>query len=334
MTDDSPRSPSAFSEVPDIVHFNSVDIDQARLMLNRFYYPVSMTAPEGAADFRLGVDAIQLGPLTVGELSYAGPVTVRVAELDAYHVSMPMNGRLHVQHAGNEVVATPSTGAVFRPGHPVYARHGANFAVLAVKIERGALEEELAALLGRPIEGPIDLPPAIDLSVGPGHSWRRLVRLLVNELGFEESLIFQPLIAEQLRSNVLSGLLLSVPHRYYDELTAPPTAGPPRAIRRVVDAINEEPERAVTVGDLAAIAGMSVRSLQEGFRRHVGYAPMAYLQQVRLSRANEALRKSDPMRATVAAVAHRWGFAHLGRFASAYRSRFGESPSETLRSLG
>jgi transcriptional regulator GlxA family with amidase domain len=117
-------------------------------------------------------------------------------------------------------------------------------------------------------------------------------------------------------------------------LTAPPAAGTPRAIRRVVDAINEEPERPVTVADLAGIAGMSVRSLQEGFRRHVGYAPMAYLQEVRLNRANEALRKADPMRSTVAAVAHRWGFAHLGRFASSYRSRFGESPSETLRSPG
>ena len=76
---------------------------------------------------------------------------------------------------------------------------------------------------------------------------------------------------------------------------------------------------------------MSVRSLQEGFRQHVGSAPMTYLQHVRLVRAHETLRRADPQRVTVASVAHRWGFAHLGRFASAYRSRFGISPSETLR---
>jgi AraC-like DNA-binding protein len=29
-------------------------------------------------------------------------------------------------------------------------------------------------------------------------------------------------------------------------------------------------------------------------------------------------------------VAHRAGFAHLGRFATAYRARFGNTPSETL----
>ncbi|WP_414688000.1 helix-turn-helix domain-containing protein [Mycobacterium sp.] len=33
---------------------------------------------------------------------------------------------------------------------------------------------------------------------------------------------------------------------------------------------------------------------------------------------------------TVSDTAYRWGFAHLGRFAVAYRNKFGESPSETL----
>ena len=171
----------------------------------------------------------------------------------------------------------------------------------------------------------------MDLTGGPGRSWSRLVRLLRDELDHEQSLIYQPLITEQLRSSVVSGLLLSVPHRYAEELTGPAVAGPPRAIRRVVDAIHNEPERALSVGDLAGIGGMSARSLQEGFRRYLGCPPMAYLQQVRLTRAHETLRGADPTQVTVAAVAHRWGFAHLGRFASAYRTRFGRSPSETLR---
>jgi AraC-like DNA-binding protein len=334
MADVPPRSAPAFSETPDVVRFSSTDIDQVRSVLNRFYFPMAMGVSADAAAFGLYAEVIQLGPLTVGRLSFTGPVTFRAAELDAYHVSMPTAGRLHSRHGGHEVVATPSTAAVFGPGHPVYARQDANTTLLAVKIDRKALEEELAGLLGHPVDGPIDLPPAIDLSTGPGHSWSRLIRLLRDELEFDSSLIYHPLIAEHLRSTVLSGLLLSVPHRYHRELTTPAVAGPPRAIRRVVEAVQEEPERAFTVGDLAKIAGMSVRSLQEGFRRHLGCAPMTYLQRVRLDRAHEALRRADPMRMTVAAVAHRWGFAHLGRFASAYRSHFGESPSETLRSIG
>jgi AraC-like DNA-binding protein len=318
-------------EGPDIVHFSSADINQARLLLNRFYYPVAVGTPEGAAGFTLGAEVIQLGPLTVGQLTFATPVTLDVGELDAYHVSMPTAGRMRTRHAGHEVIATPATAAVFGPGGSVFTLHDANSAELAIKIERTALEEELAGLLGHPVEGPIDLPPAIPLTGGPSQSWSRLVRLLRDELDYQQSLLYQPLIAEQLRSCVLSGLLLSVPHKYHDELIGPPTAGPPRAIRRAVEAIHDEPERAFTVADLARIANMSVRSLQEGFRRHVGSAPMTYLQSVRLDRAHESLRRADPGRLTVSAAAHRWGFAHLGRFASAYRLRFGESPSETLR---
>jgi len=36
-------------------------------------------------------------------------------------------------------------------------------------------------------------------------------------------------------------------------------------------------------------------------------------------------------RPTVAEVAYRWGFTHLGRFAHDYRARYGEAPSTTLR---
>ncbi|WP_207954623.1 helix-turn-helix domain-containing protein [Saccharopolyspora elongata] len=37
---------------------------------------------------------------------------------------------------------------------------------------------------------------------------------------------------------------------------------------------------------------------------------------------------------SVSDVAHRWGFTHLGRFASSYRKRFGVHPSQTLRNGG
>jgi AraC-like DNA-binding protein len=331
MVDAHPHPAPSPSEAPDIAHFSSEDIDQARSVLNRFYYPVKVGMPAGTTGFGLSLTVIQLGPLTVGQLTYAAPVTLLVPEIDAYHVSMPTAGRMHSRHAGQEVFADPATGAVFGPGGPIYTLHDADSAGLSVKIERDALEQELAALLGHPVEGPIDVPPSMSLTKGPGQSWNRLVRLLRDELEFGESLIYQPLIAEQLRSSVLSGLLLSLPHRYHDELTGPAPIGPPRAIRRAIEAIRYEPERAFSVGDLAKIAGMSVRSLQEGFRRHVGCAPMNYLQSVRLDLARESLRRSDPARVTVAAVAHRWGFAHLGRFASAYRRRYDETPSETLR---
>ncbi|MEV4641623.1 AraC family transcriptional regulator [Actinoplanes sp. NPDC049548] len=331
MSDAHFRTVTASSATRATASFCSVDLDDTRSLVTRFYYPLAVGAPEGAEGFEFRADVIQLGPLTVGHLGFGAPVTLVATELDAYHVTIPTTGRVHARHAGQELTAKPGTAVVYGPGKPVYSLHTAGSAELDVRIERPALEAELATLLGRAVSGPIDLPPLVDLSCGPARSWKTLVLMLRGEIGQPASLLRQPLIAEQMRRSVLSGLLLSVPHRYTAELTAPAAAGPPRAVQRAIDVMQDEPERPFSVADLAQVAGVSVRSLQEGFRRYVGCAPMTYLLQVRLARAHEALRREDPSRTTVAAVAHRWGFAHLGRFASAYRARFGVAPSETLR---
>lgn len=43
------------------------------------------------------------------------------------------------------------------------------------------------------------------------------------------------------------------------------------------------------------------------------------------------LISSSPTETTVAAIARRWGFVRLSRFAQWYHAEFGEQPSETLR---
>ncbi|HEY3692864.1 MAG TPA: helix-turn-helix domain-containing protein [Pseudonocardiaceae bacterium] len=83
---------------------------------------------------------------------------------------------------------------------------------------------------------------------------------------------------------------------------------------------------------LAEVACVSIRSLQEGFRRHLDMIPTQYLREVRLARAHEDLRLADPSQATVTRIAHNSGFTSVGRFAQMYAKRYGNHPSETLRS--
>jgi AraC-like DNA-binding protein len=52
-----------------------------------------------------------------------------------------------------------------------------------------------------------------------------------------------------------------------------------------------------------------------------------------MERAHRDLQGAEPGDGvSVAALAARWGFTHLGRFAVDYRRRFGTYPSQTLRS--
>ena len=57
---------------------------------------------------------------------------------------------------------------------------------------------------------------------------------------------------------------------------------------------------------------------------------MRYLRTARYEKVRDALTRADPEE-SVAEIAERWGFTHMGRFSVDYRTRFGETPSATLR---
>jgi len=92
--------------------------------------------------------------------------------------------------------------------------------------------------------------------------------------------------------------------------------------------IHADPAAGITLGDLARTTGVGVRALTRGFERRLGISPMRYLQHRRLERARSDLLDGC---GSVTSVAYRWGFGNLGDFSLAYRERFGERPSDTLR---
>jgi AraC-like DNA-binding protein/tetratricopeptide (TPR) repeat protein len=103
----------------------------------------------------------------------------------------------------------------------------------------------------------------------------------------------------------------------------------PRDLRKALDLLEAESGRPWNVDDLAAACGVARRTLQKHFRHFLGRTPIELLRELRLDRARQELLRAPP-EATVTEVATRSGFTHLGRFATRYRERHGESPSATL----
>ncbi|HEY1918532.1 MAG TPA: AraC family transcriptional regulator [Streptosporangiaceae bacterium] len=109
---------------------------------------------------------------------------------------------------------------------------------------------------------------------------------------------------------------------------------PPATTRRAAAYIEACAAQPLTIPQIAERAGVTPRALQYAFRRHYDTTITGYLRQTRLDRAHQELKAADPLVGdTVAAVAHRWGWANPASFAAAYRRRYGISPSTTLRAL-
>jgi AraC-like DNA-binding protein len=314
------------------VSFRTSDVDQTRAICHEFFHPLSLDVPAGGTGFAFDVTVTRLGPVTVGDVGFGTEVSMACEHRQSYHLNVPILGRLESEYGGRALMAGPGHGSLYQPeGLVRLPQMSADLRLLAVKIDTRALEAELESLLGRAIQSPLRLGPEVDFTTGPGRSLARLLTLVRAEMDNPDGLISQPLVASQLTHSLLTGLLMSTDHPYREELCRPAPPPRPPSIQRAVDAIEATPDVPFTVHDLAKVAGVSVRSLQEGFREYMGMQPMAYLRRVRLERVHADMSSADRGPATVASVAHRWGFTHLGRFARAYRAQYGDLPFQTLR---
>ena len=91
-------------------------------------------------------------------------------------------------------------------------------------------------------------------------------------------------------------------------------------------------EPSPSVNEIATALGVSLRMLRECCKKSLGMSPSHYRRLRGMQLVHRALRHHEnPGTASISAVARRYGFRDLGRFALNYRALYGELPSATLR---
>ena len=104
-----------------------------------------------------------------------------------------------------------------------------------------------------------------------------------------------------------------------------------RIMVRFEEVLADHPNRPLHMPELCALIGVTDRTLRSCCAEFLGISPSRYMLLRRLQAVRIALRDADPATASVAEIAGGCGFTELGRFAGAYQTAFGESPSTTLR---
>jgi AraC-like DNA-binding protein len=308
--------------------------EKAIYLCKTAFYPHRLTLIGRSDNFGLTQRVTRVGPITIGDITYATDVALGFDETRAsYHVHVPIEGWLESRHRGLQLTSTPALAAIFRPdGATTVTRWPGGSRHLAVKIDQVAIDRALETLIHSPVASPIPFTPSLPLKSGAAQSWLQLLLMVHRQLDCPDSLIGQPLVSDPLVESLIHGFLLVAEHPFREALAAPAEPGRPTSVRDAMDIIEAGPHLPVTTSTLAMQCHVSIRTLQQGFRRHLGMSPMAYLRVVRLRRAHRDLRSADPANSTVASIAHRWGFADPGRFAAAHKTMYGETPLETLRS--
>lgn len=133
-------------------------------------------------------------------------------------------------------------------------------------------------------------------------------------------------LMNSMQMNIINSIVLASDH------TSVSISTENSRMSRLISWIQQNAGDCITVADLAAEIGLSVRQLQASVAHHFGITPLELLRETRLRLVRDELIAVDPDASTVSSIAYSLGFNHLGRFSHHYYIAFGEKPSETFRS--
>lgn len=314
------------------LQLRSNDLEETRAVVAQAFCPhaLSLDTPGSRLDTRY--HAAQVGGIGLHYLDYGTAVRVAPGELgDFFLVEIPLGGSSEITAGNQSVIADAEMGVVLSPAQPIETRRSAGSPQLILRIDRKPLESHLCRTLNRQVHQPLNFSLGLSLDSPAGRSLLSLVTLLRCEIENGGAMLREPIALARLEELLMTHLLLSQPNTHSETLHSKEPAAPPRAIRLALEIIENRAAEPLTVADIAAEVHVSVRVLQDGFRRHIDCSPTEHLREIRLRRAQAALAEADPETSTVTSIAVGWGFLHMGRFSVEYGRRFGESPSVTLR---
>ena len=190
------------------------------------------------------------------------------------------------------------------------------------------LERYGGALSGKPLS----LPAAARILRPAARDAARLRRLHAQACRLAETrpkVLAHPEVARAIEQGLIHALVTCLAAKAWDDGAA--RMQRTRIMVRFEDVLAEHPNRQLHLAKLCALIGVSERTLRSCCVEFLGISPSRYMLLRRLKAVRIALRDADPATASVAEIAGGCGFTELGRFAVAYRTAFGESPSTTLR---
>jgi AraC-like DNA-binding protein len=314
---------------PDATLF-SLDVDEASQRLSSVYNTNRLRLAGAAQDFRMRLRTSQVGRLGLATLSFGAEIEIDQAG-DRPFVLVTTQVRGFSQVTAPNAMAEGGRGFVVvdSAGQPVKKRFSGDSERCNVRIEQAVIDAKCAALMDRPLGRPLRFSP---FGCNNSVAQRRWISLLQMLLAYAGPALPEAgeAIVHNLEETVLLHLLLEHEHSYSEVLRRPGQSVAPRHVKRAEEFMRANAQHALTLEQIAQAAGCSIRSLSEGFHKARGTTPMNFLRQVRLEAVRRDLQQGGG-RSTVAEVAMRWGFSHLGRFATDYRRCFGELPSDTLR---
>lgn len=313
---------------PDKLLFASSSLEEARSMVSRVMKPHRIFQIDSSEKLDARMHHLALGEISISRLRYGAKVEIDCDPLDGcFLIQMPIGGTANITVGNHGLMDGGDVASVLSPSDAAHMQWSHDMDQLIMRVSRHLLERTLVGHLGHPLHEPLRFEHSFAWRSSP--AWRCLLSYLMECAVQYPDLAQHKFVLPQIEQLTTSVLLATHQHNYSEAAPARRNTILPRHVRRAQDFITAHAHEQISPEQLAGIAGVSLRSLYSGFREFLGVSPMQYLRDLRMENVREELVNGEAT--NVAGVALRWGFAHLGRFSTEYKQRYGETPRQTLR---
>jgi AraC-like DNA-binding protein len=273
--------------------------------------------------FRVRIRSEVAPGFSVVDYAFAAPAAVEAGADDVLVVSARGRG-IDLRHGGAEIDASrPYINAT----EGVTARWEA-FAARATVLDRTRVEEVARLGSGGP-ERRLE-PLALGArTVALGRHWDLSVGRVLHAMLVAPEAFDEPIVEEA----AFHRLALAYLHAFdvgwaEKDGRHVPLGARSATVRAALDHMHAHASKPITVRHIAEAVHISTRGLHAAFVSETGRSPSEHLRAIRLEGVRAELCFAEPTE-SIAAIARRWGFVHLSRFAEAYERAFGELPSAT-----
>ncbi|MBW4652272.1 MAG: AraC family transcriptional regulator [Kaiparowitsia implicata GSE-PSE-MK54-09C] len=261
---------------------------------------------------------------------FATDVSVDGDEGDLFCFTTMLDGHMTLAQTGTTTSAMNGRGLAWRPGPRSRLLISDDSARTNVFFKVADVETALENMLDERLRQPLEFKPDLDWGSGLATSLKRQLDFVMEEFQRHDGVANSPVAMASLTDMLIALVLRGAPHNYIEQLGGGASGVVPAYIRRAEDFMRAHGAEPIRISHVAAAAGCSVRTLEQVFKHFRSCTPLGVLHSIRLELARDDLTSGDS-EASVTTVARRYGFTNTARFATAFRRRFGETPSEAAR---
>jgi AraC-like DNA-binding protein len=307
----------------------TADLREARSVIERLQGPFAARPRTGLSRGPVHVRAASCGRVALSTFRFGTSIDIEPRGLEgAILVTTAVTGRAGMAAGGSTVGAGPGATFISQEEDSPTFLYEPDTEVLKLRFERRRFEDACIKMYDRIPDAPLRFHTQMTLPHATAR-WQALLRYVVARVNAPDDVLLNQAEAASMEELLMLTLLGIQPHSVQAGTGTQVRSVSPRQLRLAVEYIRQNLEAEMTLSEIAAAAGCSIRSLARAFQHASDTSPMQYVYKLRLQRIRSELLGARSGDRTIADIAYQWGYRHLGEFNRKYRDAFGETPSET-----